>query len=106
MSLTNKLMHTESPWNPKVMIGRLVTRLLPDTALHALKRRYYGYLVKREPENWAERDQVVVDHLIAPGDSVIDIGASIGEYTRYLSSKVGPQGHVYSFEPNPETFDF
>jgi len=106
MSIASRLMQTESPWNPKVILGRMVARILPTATLHSFKRHYYAYLLRHERQEWAERDQVVVGHLIAPGDVVIDIGASIGGYTKYLSTRVGTQGCVYSFEPNPEIFDF
>lgn len=43
--------------------------------------------------------------LISPGDSVADIGANAGVYTKEFSSLVGPTGHVYSFEPILETFE-
>jgi FkbM family methyltransferase len=44
--------------------------------------------------------------LVSSGDSVLDIGANIGQYSRLLSSWVGPTGHVYAFEPIPQIFDF
>jgi FkbM family methyltransferase len=34
--------------------------------------------------------------------TVVDLGASIGYYTLLASRLVGPSGHVYSFEPDPE----
>ncbi len=39
--------------------------------------------------------------VLAPGQVVLDIGAWIGMYTLLASRRVGPQGHVYAFEPNP-----
>jgi FkbM family methyltransferase len=98
-------MQTESEWNPKVMVGRVVTRVLPDSALHLLQKHYYTYVL-RHKLGVPERDQTLAGHLVSAGDSVVDVGASIGGYTRFLSEKVGPKGHVYSFEPNPPTFDF
>ncbi|MGO8796755.1 MAG: FkbM family methyltransferase [Candidatus Sulfotelmatobacter sp.] len=105
MWITRKLLQTESPWNPKIMVGRVVTRVLPESALHSLRKHYYAYLLSHKltvPEN----DQILAGLLVASGASVVDIGASIGGYTKFLSEKAGPEGHVYSFEPNPSTFDF
>jgi len=87
------------------MVGRVVTYALPPDMVHALQKHYYAYVLRNKVAG-AEADQTVVGHLVSEGDSVIDIGASIGGYTRYLSDKVGPRGHVYSFEANPSTFDF
>jgi FkbM family methyltransferase len=103
--ITRKLMQTESAWNPKVMAGRVLTRVLPDSALHALQKRYYAYVLSHRL-TVPEHDQFLAGCLVSEGDSVVDIGGSIGGYTRFLSERVGPRGHVYTFEPNPSTYDF
>ena len=41
---------------------------------------------------------------LSPGAVVVDAGANIGIYSRFLSSCVGPAGIVHSFEPDPENF--
>ena len=38
------------------------------------------------------------------GAVVVDAGANIGIYSRFLSRCVGPTGVVHSFEPSPENF--
>lgn len=43
--------------------------------------------------------------LIQPGWHVADVGANIGEVTLKMADRVGPSGHVYSFEPDEITFD-
>lgn len=43
----------------------------------------------------------VAEHLVRPGDVVLDVGASWGLYTSALSRLVGPSGHVHAFEPGP-----
>jgi predicted methyltransferase len=43
----------------------------------------------------------VVDALVQPGHTAVDIGANWGLYTWRLAERVGPKGHVYAFEPNP-----
>src|SRR5215831_1013201 len=106
MSLLRKLLSTESEWNPKVMLGRILVRILPSPVLHRLIKHYYSYLITHSPENWIERDAEIVRELIRPGDRVLDIGASIGLFTRLLSRLVGPDGRVYSFEPIPQTYEY
>src|SRR4030088_2007619 len=98
-------MQAETKWNPKVIAARVATGMLPERTLHSLRKHYYAYILKNRL-GVGERDRSLVGHLVSTGDAVVDIGASIGGYTRYLSEKVGGRGHVYSFEPNPSTFDF
>lgn len=101
--LVGKLLTTESPWNPKVALGRVITRIVPQPWLFTIKKNfYYPRLVAR---GGVGSDGMVIRHLIAPGDHVLDVGASIGQYTRFLSKSVGPDGKVYSFEPLPPTFE-
>ena len=40
--------------------------------------------------------------MIQKGDTVIDAGANIGEFTVIASTLVGPEGQVISIEPGPE----
>jgi hypothetical protein len=42
--------------------------------------------------------------LLTSGNSVLDIGANIGEVTLNMSKIVGPEGVVHSFEPEPFIF--
>ena len=42
--------------------------------------------------------------LAQPGDVVVDGGANIGYATSILAARVGPQGKVHSFEPDPRSF--
>ena len=104
--LGKKLMLTESEWNPKVIIGRAIVGILPEATVHLVKKSYYAHLLKNAPDDWQESDARVVRQLVHTGDSVIDIGASIGGYTKFLSRLVGASGRVYSFEPNPPIYDF
>jgi len=101
-----KFMSTESEWNPKVFLGRAIVAVLPEPVLHRVKKAYYAYLLSHLPDSWQEKDTFVVKHLVTVGDSVIDIGASIGGYTKFLSDIVEASGHVYSFEPNPPIYEY
>lgn len=40
---------------------------------------------------------------VGPGDVVVDGGAHLGVYALLLAQQVGPSGHVYAFEPHPES---
>ncbi len=43
---------------------------------------------------------------VSLGDTVVDIGANKGAYTYWLSKAVGPQGHVFAYEPQPALASF
>jgi FkbM family methyltransferase len=56
-----------------------------------------------ETGEWeAESVQAVAGHL-SPGATFVDVGAHIGYYSLKAASMVGPNGHVISIEPNPQT---
>jgi FkbM family methyltransferase len=44
--------------------------------------------------------------LARPGDCFVDVGANLGYYTIKIGGMVGPEGKVFSFEANPDMFDF
>lgn len=50
------------------------------------------------------QERTFLDQLIAPGLTVLDVGANLGFYTCLFASKVGPSGRVIAFEPTPSTF--
>ncbi|WP_101760456.1 FkbM family methyltransferase [Oceanicoccus sp. KOV_DT_Chl] len=47
--------------------------------------------------------QLILERLNA-GDCFIDVGANLGYYTVLAANKVGPQGYVGAFEPEPNNF--
>ncbi|MEJ2008217.1 MAG: FkbM family methyltransferase [Acidobacteriota bacterium] len=42
---------------------------------------------------------------LKPGMTVVDVGANYGYYSLAAACRVGEKGRVYSFEPNPRTFE-
>lgn len=46
----------------------------------------------------------VLWRLIESGETVIDVGASLGYMTNIMAKKVGHTGNVLCFEPNPEVY--
>lgn len=52
-----------------------------------------------------EPDEVkLVQSLLGPGMTFIDIGAHVGQYVLVGSERVGETGRVHAFEPDPETY--
>ena len=88
----------------KRLLKRTAWKILPHSTIQLIKKHHYlrllsSTLLEKEPE------LKVIRYLVKPGDTVIDIGANVGVYTKILSELVGPNGHVYSIEPFPSTFE-
>ncbi|MEW6052143.1 MAG: FkbM family methyltransferase [Candidatus Zixiibacteriota bacterium] len=90
--------------NIKNVVKALVLSVLPERALQVLKKAYYPRILRSICER-DEKDFGVIIHLVRPGDCVVDIGANIGVYTKFLSDLVGVHGRVLSVEPIPYTFE-
>ena len=88
----------------KVFLKDLVLK----TCSRRLQKRLRAfYLTKQvvKDRNFHEAEMEVLESVIRKGDSVADIGANVGVYTRELSSLVGPNGLVYAFEPVTENYE-
>jgi FkbM family methyltransferase len=88
----------------KRLLKRTAWKILPHSTVQLIKKRHYLKLLRSSlSEN--EPELRVVRYLVKPGNSVIDIGANIGVYSKIFSKLVGPEGHVYSIEPFLATFE-
>ena len=50
------------------------------------------------------RERELLDKIITPGLTVLDVGANLGFFTCLFAHRVGPTGRVIAFEPSPDTF--
>jgi FkbM family methyltransferase len=88
----------------KRLLKRTAWKILPYSTVQLIKKRHYLKLL-RSSSLEIEPELKIIRYLVKPGDSVIDIGANIGVYSKILSELVGTDGHVYSVEPFPATFE-
>ena len=88
----------------KRIVKQHALRLFPEKMLQLLKKAHYARNLRSASED-EEVDFKVIRQFVRPGDHVVDIGANIGFYTKYLSELVGEHGALYSIEPVPLTFD-
>lgn len=86
-------------------LKQLALKYLPGPILRGVRSRHYQRQLKNYPLS-AEPDLLGCKALLRSGDTVLDVGANIGVYTRFCSEFVGPEGHVYSLEPVPETYTY
>jgi FkbM family methyltransferase len=88
----------------------LVRRALKAVMYPVLNEQTYSYVqglakagdIRRG--KWHEPEIDLLRYAVAPGDTVLDLGANDGLYAYHLSRAVGPGGRVYAFEPVPFTF--
>lgn len=70
---------------------------------HFLKSIHYRRLFNRAR---VPSDLEACRQYVNLGDTVLDIGANIGTYSKALSGFVGPEGQVHAIELIPETFGY
>lgn len=77
--------------------GRYSIRFYPSSALSAA--------IWVRPESRQRTERFFRDYL-KDGDTVVDIGANIGNMTLEAAISVGINGKVFSIEPHPRTFKY
>lgn len=65
---------------------------------------FLGRSLERYGE-WAEVEIVLLQELVRPGDTVVDVGANIGTHAIALATFVGPGGTVHAFEPQRHIYN-
>ena len=81
----------------------MLLEMLPERFLVNLKKNHYlNALKKFDEEN--EPDITALTNFVEKGDTVVDVGANVGWYTKILAELVGSKGKVISVEPIIETF--
>jgi FkbM family methyltransferase len=76
---------------------------------HIVSARHGYFLANRYDEyiglglirygEYAELEWIVLDQLIQPGHTVVEVGANIGSHTVSIAKKAGPTGRVIAVEP-------
>jgi FkbM family methyltransferase len=51
-----------------------------------------------------KREREVLRQITKPGMDIVDVGANIGNYTRFFAHIIGASGRVHAFEPAPANF--
>ena len=76
---------------------------LPDGSTAEVEMRIpYERMIWLQAEEW--RELHFLRNRLRRNESFVDVGANLGLWTLVAASTVGSGGRVFSFEPNPETF--
>ena len=88
--------------NVRQALKRVASRALPEDWYLALETSYWRTRLRLLAYPYEYRDELA--ELISIGDTVLDVGANVGQYSALLARHVGAEGRVYAFEPLPHTF--
>lgn len=69
----------------------------------AMRRTFRHYALEKIHE---ESTTALFRKAVKKGDVILDVGANIGYFTLLAANLTGPQGKVYSFEPEPRNFGY
>ena len=87
--------------------------LWENAPIKVVRGKLHGYLMRLDLSKWSDRaafflgrwydlsTQLLIQELVKPGDTVVDVGANRGMFALMASRLVGDQGRVLCFEPNP-----
>jgi FkbM family methyltransferase len=89
------------------IIKKLLFRILPfEQFLYVISQGYFlSYRMGRLKKNPAYDYHYFLKNIVRNGDTVVDIGANLGYYSRNLSEWVGQGGRVISYEPVKPVFN-
>jgi FkbM family methyltransferase len=68
----------------------------------AVSLQEYDYLRDGNPET---HEAALLERLLRPGMTVVDVGANHGLFSLEAAHFVGPEGRIHAFEPAPATYD-
>ena len=88
---------------------------LPDDSIYKIVTGRHGVFLANPNDifigralirygEFSELEWQVINQLTRPGTAVIEVGANIGAHTVSIARKVGPDGVLYAFEPQPVVF--
>jgi FkbM family methyltransferase len=80
--------------------SRGLSRVINGTDQMLVVPELRGIAETYEPHVWPR-----VMSEIRRADTIIDVGAHVGLYTVAFGKRVGPEGRVIAFEPDPENFE-
>ena len=83
--------------------ARHIDRHVVDVDGHVLRLDDADSIGVARPGGYEPYESSLLERLVTPGSTVLDLGANLGVYTLRFARATGPSGHVVAFEPSPPT---
>jgi FkbM family methyltransferase len=99
----SKLVIRAARWMRERITGRAIVVVTERVDGHKIGINS-DYVDLLKGEGYEKGTTKVFTELVKEGMNVVDIGANIGYYTLLAARRVGPNGRVYAFEPEPQNF--
>ncbi|WP_114945379.1 FkbM family methyltransferase [Microvirga calopogonii] len=99
---------------PRKIIGPIRRKLAPESVICTMKG---GYRVQLRPKadpfemsmyinkQYEPATLNLLDHVLRPGDTMVDVGANIGLMSLHAAKRVERTGSVIALEPHPIIYD-
>lgn len=114
-TVVNQQKLEDSPYN--LLKAHIIEKLgsydfSPQEPFNQVHNGKYGFIVYNKNDQfiglsiqnqgtWCDHEIRAMSDFIQPGDTVLDVGANIGNHTLAFANLVGPHGKVLSFEAQP-----
>jgi FkbM family methyltransferase len=82
---------------------RATYSLVSDRRYARIEAHYWRARLRRSRYPYEFRS--TIESLVTRGDTVVDVGANVGQYSVLFARLVGGDGRVLAFEPVPRTFE-
>ncbi len=83
--------------------ARHIDRHVVDVDGHVLRLDETDSIGVARVGGYEPYESSLLESLVTPGSTVLDLGANLGVYTLRFARATGPTGHVVAFEPSPPT---
>ena len=110
-------MQVKKPFRGRRILLKIADSIIGEPKRAMQIKTIYGFKIKIDPvnDNGVEKSifytgtyeagtLYILDNLLNKGDNFFDIGSNIGLMGIYAAHKVGDNGTVHAFEPEPDTF--
>lgn len=93
--------HKATHW---VMTHGTIPFLESRTGFHTIADDPFWFRLELLTSRHEKETITILDHLVKPGMTMLDIGAHVGYYSCRYAQAVGSNGRIFAFEPHPRTF--